>query len=45
MIFSTYFDPDLRQRFTEDMVIRNLTDKTQLGYVRALNRLCEYLKH
>lgn len=45
MIFSTYFDPELSQRFTEDMVIRNLTAKTQIGYVRALNRLCEYLKH
>jgi site-specific recombinase XerD len=45
MIFSTYFDPELSQRFTEDIVIRNLTAKTQIDYVRALNRLCEYLKH
>jgi integrase/recombinase XerD len=45
MIFSTYFDPELSQRFTEDMVIRKLTAKTQIDYVRALNRLCEYLKH
>ena len=44
MIFSTYFDPELSLRFTEDMVIRKLTAKTQIGYVRALNRLCEYLK-
>ncbi|MBA6338168.1 phage integrase N-terminal SAM-like domain-containing protein [Colwellia sp. BRX8-7] len=43
MIFSTYFDPELSRRFTEDMVIRKLTAKTQIGYVRALNRLCEYL--
>jgi hypothetical protein len=45
MFFSTYFDPELSRRFTEDMVIRNLTAKTQIDYVRALNRLCEYLKH
>ncbi|PKI16093.1 tyrosine-type recombinase/integrase [Colwellia sp. 12G3] len=45
MFFATYFDPELSRRFTEDMVIRNFTAKTQIDYVRALNRLCEYLKH
>lgn len=44
MIFSTYFDLDLRQRFTEDMDIRKLKAKTQIDYLRAVNRLCEYLK-
>jgi hypothetical protein len=34
MIFSTYFNPELSQRFTEDMVIRKLTAKTKIGYLK-----------
>jgi site-specific recombinase XerD len=44
MIFSTYFDLKLRQRFTEDMDMRKLAAKTQMDYLRAVNRLSDYLQ-
>jgi hypothetical protein len=44
MIFSTYCDLELRQRFTEDMDIRKLKAEIQINYLRAIIRLCEYLK-
>ena len=45
MKISTYFDPALRQRMNDDMRMRKLAAKTQIGYIRSINRLCEYLKH
>ncbi|KGJ95999.1 tyrosine-type recombinase/integrase [Thalassotalea sp. ND16A] len=45
MKISTYFDPALRQRMNDDMNVRKLSAKTQIGYIRAINRLCEYLHH
>jgi hypothetical protein len=35
MIFSTYCDLELRQRFTEDMDIRKLKAEIQINYLRA----------
>jgi len=34
----------LRQRMIEDMRVRKLNPKTQIGYIRAVKRLAEYLK-
>jgi integrase/recombinase XerD len=45
MNISTYFDPTLRQRINDDMRMRKLAVKTQIAYIRAVNRLCEYLHH
>ncbi len=45
MKISTHFDPALRQRMNEDMSLRKLAVKTQISYIRAINRLCEYLQH
>jgi len=45
MNISTHFDPALRQRMNDDMSMRKLATKTQISYIRAINRLCEYLQH
>ena len=45
MKISTHFDPALRQRINEDMSLRKFAVKTQISYIRAINRLCEYLQH
>lgn len=34
----------LRQRMIDDMSLRKLNDKTQLGYIRAVKRLAQFLK-
>jgi len=33
----------LRQRMIEDMTLRKLGDRTQIGYLRAVTRLTQYL--
>lgn len=38
-----HFSP-LRQRMIEDMTMRKLNPKTQIGYIRAVKRLAVYLK-
>lgn len=45
MNISIYFDPALRQRMNDDMTMRKLAAQTQIGYIRAVNKLCEYLQH
>lgn len=45
MKISTYFDPALRQCLNQDMALRKLNTKTQINYIRSVNKLCEYLKH
>lgn len=45
MKISTHFPPTLRQRINEDMSLRKFAVKTQISYIRAINRLCEYLQH
>jgi integrase/recombinase XerD len=35
----------LRQRMLDDMCMRKLSPKTQIGYVRAVARLANYLKY
>jgi len=45
MKISTHFDPALRQRINEDMSLRKFAMKTQISYIRAINRLYEYLQH
>ena len=35
----------LRQRMIDDMNMRKLSPKTQIGYIRAVAKLSEYLKH
>lgn len=45
MNISRYFNEPLRQRLNEDMAIRQLAAKTQIGYIRGINNLCEYLQH
>ena len=45
MKISTHFPPALRQRINEDMNMRKFAVKTQISYIRAINRLCEYLQH
>jgi len=34
----------LRQRMTDDMTLRKLNDKTQLGYIRAVKKLAQFLQ-
>ena len=34
----------LRQRMIEDMTLRKLNNKTQLGYIRAVKRLAQFIK-
>lgn len=45
MNISPYFSAPLRQRVNEDMTMRKLATKTQIAYIRGINRLCEHLKH
>jgi integrase/recombinase XerD len=35
----------LRQRMIDDMNMRQLSPKTQIGYIRAVAKLVNYLKH
>jgi hypothetical protein len=35
----------LRQRMIDDMNMRKLSPKTQIGYIREVAKLSEYLKH
>jgi integrase/recombinase XerD len=35
----------LRQHMIDDMTLRKLNDKTQLGYLRAVKRLTQFLQH
>jgi hypothetical protein len=35
----------LRQRMIDDMNMCKLSPKTQIGYIRAVAKLSEYLKH
>lgn len=34
----------LRQRMIDDMMLRKLNDKTQIGYIRAVKRLTQFLQ-
>jgi len=45
MNISPYFSASLRQRVNEDMTMRRLAVKTQISYIRGINKLCEHLKH
>lgn len=45
MNISTYFSLPLRQRINDDMIMRKLATTTQFDYLRAVNKLCEYLQH
>jgi hypothetical protein len=35
----------LRQRMIDDMDMRKLNPKTQIGYIRAVSKLAKYLEH
>jgi integrase/recombinase XerD len=35
----------LHQRLNEDMILRKLATKTQLAYIRGVDKRCEYLQH
>jgi len=45
MNISPYFSAPLRQRINEDMTMRKLATKTQIAYIRGINKLCEHLQH
>jgi len=45
MNISPYFSAQLRKRINEDMMMRKLATKTQIAYIRGVNKLCEYLQH
>jgi len=45
MNISPYFSAPLRQRINDDMIMRKLATKTQIAYIRGVNKLCEYLQH
>ena len=45
MNISPYFSAPLRRRFNEDMIMRKLATKTQIAYIRGVNKLCDYLQH
>ena len=45
MTYSTQRISPLRQRMLDDMRMRKLSPKTQIGYVRAVKRFASYLKH
>jgi site-specific recombinase XerD len=45
MNISQYFSAPLRQRMNEDMTMRKLAPKTQIAYIRGVNKLCEHLQH
>jgi hypothetical protein len=40
MKISAHLPPVLRQRINEDMSLRKFAVKTQISYIRAINRLC-----
>jgi len=44
MNISPYFSAQLRKRFNEDMIMRKLATKTQIAYIRGVNKLCDYLQ-
>ena len=44
MNISPYFSAQLRKRFNEDMTMRKLATKTQIAYIRGVNKLCDYLQ-
>jgi hypothetical protein len=39
MNISQYFSAPLRQRINEDMTMRKLASKTQIAYIRGVNKL------
>ena len=45
MNISQYFSAPLRQRINEDMTMRKLSTKTQICYIRGVNKFCEHLQH
>jgi len=45
MNISQYFSEPLRQRINQDMIMRKLATKTQIAYIRGVNKLCEHLQH
>ncbi|MBA6340173.1 hypothetical protein H4J59_04080 [Colwellia sp. MB02u-10] len=45
MNISPYFLEQLRKWFNEDIMMRKLATKTQITYIRGVNKLCEYLQH
>jgi len=45
MNISPYFSAPLRQRINEDMTMHKLATKTQIAYIRGVNKLCEHLQH
>lgn len=45
MNISPYFSAQQRNRFNEDMIMRKLATKTQIAYIRGVNKLCDYLQH
>ena len=44
MNISPYFSAPLRKQFNEDMTMRKLATKTQIAYIRGVNKLCDYLQ-
>lgn len=44
MNISPYFSAQLCKRFNEDMIMRKLATKTQIAYIRGVNKLCDYLQ-
>lgn len=44
MNISPYFSASLRKRLNEDMIMRKLATKTQIAYIRGVNKLCDYLQ-
>ncbi len=45
MDISPYFSAPLRQRINDDMIMRKFAAKTQIAYIRGVNKLCEHLQH
>jgi len=45
MNISPFFSAPLRQRINEDMTMRKFATKTQIEYIRGVNKLCEHLQH
>jgi integrase/recombinase XerD len=45
MNISPYCSASLRQRINEDMIMHKLDTKTQIPYIRGVDKLCEYLQH
>ena len=48
-IISKYYPKFLahmaRQRINEDITMRKLATKTQIAYIRGVNKLCQHLQH